>query len=174
MIKKIFFGGVALLLSGIFGLMLYAMSQMEMGHLILCSANETGTRIPSSLCEYYMLNHRMSKDDIKELSDGAGLELILNLQSPEKYEMAKTFISKGLDVDGINHYSDRDITPLLASVLYNDIERVKFLIDQGANIEIRSKGYGMTALELARKLHKEQGREDRTEMINILSAVSSQ
>ncbi|MDZ4263027.1 MAG: hypothetical protein U1B30_11950, partial [Pseudomonadota bacterium] len=107
-------------------------------------------------------------------SDGAGLELILNLQSPEKYEMAKTFISKGLDVDGINHYSDRDITPLLASVLYNDVERVKFLIDQGANIEIRSKGYGMTALELAKKLHKEQGREDRTEMINILSAVSSQ
>lgn len=171
--KKKLLYGVAASLAGLFGFMLYDMSEMDIDVLILCSANEGGIRIPSSLCEYYMLNHRMNRDDIKELSNGAGLEFILNLQSPEKYEMAKKFISKGLDVDGINHYSDKDITPLHASVLYNDVERVKFLIDQGANIEIRSKGYGMTALELARKLHKEQGREDRTEMIDILSAASS-
>ena len=153
--------------------MLYAMSQMEMDHLILCSANETGTRIPGSLCEYYMLNHRMNEEDIKQLSDGAGLEFILNLQNPEKYELAKIFIANGLDVNGINHYSDKDITPLHAAVLYNDVERAKFLIDQGANVAIRSKGYGMTALELARKLHQQQGSENRTEIINILSAASS-
>ncbi len=171
--KKLLYGGAVAFLAGLFGLMLYDMSKMDVDVLILCSSNEGGIRIPSSLCEYYMLNHRMNEEDIKQLSDGAGLEFILNLQSPGKYEMANTFISKGLDINGINHYSDKDVTPLHASVLYNDVERVKFLIEHGADIEIRSKGYGMTALELARRLHEEQGSENRTEIINMLAAASS-
>ena len=171
--KKIFFSGVAFVLSGIVGLMLYAMSEMEIEHLILCSSNEGGIRIPSSLCEYYMLNHRMNEDDMKQLSDGAGLEFILNGVNPSKYKMAEIFIAKGLDVNGVNHYSDKDITPLHALVLGNDAEGIKFLIEQGADVDRRSTGYGMTALELARRLHEEQGRENRTAIINMLSAASS-
>ncbi len=171
--KKILFGGVVLALLGTFLLMLYAMLQMNIQHLILCSSNESDTRIPSSLCNYYMLNYRITEIDIKDLSEGAGLEYILNLESPEKYEMAEIFISRGLNVNGINHFNDKDVTPLQAAVFYNDLERVKFLIKKGANINIRSEGYGMTALELAKKLHKDIGKEDRSEIIKIISSASN-
>lgn len=171
--NKILFAGVALALLGIFSLMLYAMPKMSIQHLILCSSNESDTRIPSSLCNYYMLNHRITESDIKELSEGAGLEYILNLESHEKYKIAEIFISRGLDVNGVNHFSNRDVTPLQASVFYNDVERVKFLIKHGADVSIRSKGYGMTALELAKKLHKENSKEDRSEIIKILSSGSN-
>lgn len=170
--KKIILGGSTLVLAGIFGLMLYVMSQMDIEHLISCSSNEGSTRIPRSLCEYYMINHRITKDDINELSSGAGLDYILNGEKPKKYEIAKIFISRGLDVDGINHFSEKDVTPLHAAVLFNDVQRVKFLIYHGANLNITSRGYGMTALELARKLHKEESKEDRSEIIKILSSAN--
>lgn len=171
--NKILFASVAVTLLGMFSIMLYAMSQMSIQHLILCGSDESGTRIPSSLCNYYMINHRITERDIKDLSEGAGLEYILNLESPGKYKIAEIFISRGLDVDGINHFNNKDITPLQASVFYNDVERVKFLIKQGADINIRSEGHGMTALELAKKLHKENDKEDRSEIIKILSSVSN-
>lgn len=169
---KLLFGGLATVLLGIFFLMLYVMSQMSIQHLILCSSNESDTRIPHGLCKYYMLNYRITKNDIQQLSDGAGLDYILNGEDPKKYEIAKIFISRGLDVDGRNHFSDKDVTPLHAAVLYNDVERVIFLIKLNANINITSRGYGLTALELAKKLHEKEGKENRAEIIRILSSAS--
>ncbi len=173
MVKKIILGVFSLVLAGVFGLILYVMSQMNIEHLISCSSNEGGTKIPASLCEYYMVNYRITKNDIDELSNGAGLDYILNGENFKKYEIAKIFISKGLDVDGINNFNGKDLTPLQAAVLHNDVQRVKFLIDHGANIGVKSNGYGMTALELARKLHKNERREDRSEIIKILSSPSN-
>jgi len=167
---KIFFGFIALVPVTILGLMLYDMKTMNIEVLILCSSNQGGIRIPSKLCNYYMVNFRIDEDDIKELSEGAGLEFILNGQNPIKYQIAETFISRGLDVNGVNNYSSRDLTPLHAAVLYNDAEVIRFLISQGANVHRRSKGYyGMTPLELAEKLHEEEGLHNRSKIITILS-----
>ncbi len=127
----------------------------------------------SGLCNYYMLNFRINKSDINDLGEGAGLDYILNLESPDKYKIAEIFISRGLDVNGVNHFSNKDVTPLHSSVFYNDVERVNFLIKQGADANIRSEGYEMTALELAEKLHKDNDKEDRSEIIRILSSVSN-
>ncbi|WDE03452.1 ankyrin repeat domain-containing protein [Thalassomonas viridans] len=171
--KKILISSLATIVAATLILVAYDMSKMDIESLVLCSANEGGIRIPSALCKHYLLNHRINEKDIKQLSEGAGLDYILNLQSSEKYEIAKTFIAKGLDINGINHYSDKNVTPLHASVLYNDVERVKFLVTQGANVQIRSKGYDMTALELAKKLHDEHGKENRNEIIKILLAASN-
>lgn len=171
--KKILFSSLALAVTATVVLVSYDMSKMDIEDLILCSVNEGGIRIPGKLCQHYMLNHRIDEKDIKKLSKGAGLDYILNLQTPDKYEIAKVFIAKGLDINGINHYNDKDITPLHASVLYNDLERVKFLLTQGANIRIRSKGYGMTALELAKRLHDEHGKENRDEMIKVLFSAGN-
>jgi len=173
MSKKLLYSGFVAALIGVAGLVWHDMSSMDIDELVLCSANEGGIKIPSRLCTHYMTNYRIDEDDIEQLSKGAGLEFILNLENPEKYKMAEIFISRGLDVNSINHYNDKDITPLHAAVLYNDLERVRFLINQGANINIESKGYGMTALELARKLHKEHGKENRSEIVKILSATAS-
>lgn len=103
-----------------------------------------------------------------------GLDPILNSESKKKYEIASYIIAKGLDVNGINHHyyrEPRDITPLHASVLYNDPERAKFLIDHGADVRIKTKTYhNMTALELAQALQKKLPAEDRRELIRLLSS----
>ena len=164
--------GIGLIGGAVFGLMVYDMSTMPMPHLILCSVGEGGIRIPSGLCEYYMKHYRGNDEDMKELAFG-GLDVILNVESKKKYDIAEFFIAKGLDVNGVNHYYFRephDHTPLHASVLYNDAERAKFLIEHGADLNIKSKSANdMTALELAQALQKKRPAEDRSELIRLLS-----
>ncbi len=169
--KKILFGSVGSIFLVVAGFMLYDMSKMEVKVLISCSVNEGGIRIPGSLCYYYLVNYRINEQGVKELSDGAGLDYILNGKSPKNYELAKIFITNGLDVNGINHYDPKGATPLQAAVVYNDVPRVKFLIEQGADLHITG-GEGMTAIDLAKKLHKEESKQqNRSEIIQILSDV---
>ncbi len=164
--------GIALIGGAVVGLVVYAMSEMSMLHLIMCSSGEGGTRIPSGLCEYYMKNYRGNEEDMKELAFG-GLDPILNGESKKKYDIAEYFIAKGLDVNGVNHYYFRepnDYTPLHASVSYNDVERAKFLIDHGADVNIKSRSANdMTALELAKALQEKRPAEDRSALIRLLS-----
>ena len=111
--------------------------------------------------------------NFKQLRQFKAEELLFNIESKKKYEIAEFFIAKGLDVNGVNHYYFRkphDDTPLHASVLYNDAERAKFLIDHGADLNIKSKPLNdMTALELAQALQKKRPAEDRSELIRLLS-----
>ncbi|MCF6337632.1 MAG: ankyrin repeat domain-containing protein [Gammaproteobacteria bacterium] len=172
--KKIFFGSFALVLSGIVGFILYAMTQLTIQALISCSANTGGIRIPSSVCEYYMLNYRLTEEDIASLREGAGLGYILNGQDPEKHRIAEIFISHGLDINGINHYGNQDLTPLHGSALMGDIKTLQFLLRHGADIHIKSNQYE-TALELAKKFHKANDKlRDRTEIIRLLSDAEAQ
>ncbi len=168
--KKIFFGGVGGIFLTIAGLMLYVMSTMEMGVLMLCSVNKGGIRIPSGLCHYYLVNYRINEQGIKELSEGGGLDVVLNIEEGATgYALAKIVLANGLDVNGINHYDSKGATPLQAAVVYNDVKRVKFLLEYGADIPITG-GEGMTALEMARKFHKEESKlQNRSEIIRILS-----
>jgi len=173
--KKIVFGGIGGIFLIIAGLMFYDMTKMEMEVLILCSENQGGIRIPSSLCKYYLVNYRMNEKDIKELSEGAGLDYVLGVEGRKstEYELAKLFLAKGLDVDGVNHYTgyfdNKKSTPLQSAVVLNDVSRVKFLIEHGADLHLTGDK-GMTALEYAKKLHKAGSeRQDRTEIIRILS-----
>jgi len=162
-----FFGGVSGIFLAIFGFMLYDMSEMKIEVLILCSSNEGGIRIPSNLCHYYMLNYRINEKDIKALSEGAGLDYILNGESPKNYDIAKAFLARGLDVNGISHYSG--MTPLQATALSNDVQSVKFLLEKGADLHLTGDK-GITALALAKKMHVVGNKlRDRTEIIQILS-----
>lgn len=169
---------LALIGAGWLGLMTYAMTEMEMTQLISCSAGKGGTRIPSPVCGYYMKHYRGTDKDMEELAIG-GLDPILNIDSDRKYEFAEFFISKGLDINGINHYTFREpsyVTPLHASVLYNDVERAKFLLAHGAdvNIKIKSRTYNdLTALELAKAMQQRLPTEDRSELIRLLSAATT-
>lgn len=164
----------AILLAGTyFGLMAHAIVTMSISDLIMCSADQGGFRIPAKFCEHYMKNFRGNAADMQELAIG-GLDPILNLDdSKKKYEIAAFFIAKGLNVNGVNHYSyqgPRDVTPLHASVRYNDPERAKFLLEHGADLSIRSKSLNnMTALELAKALQERQPDVDRRELIRLLS-----
>ena len=169
--KKIFFGSVGGIFLAVVGLMFYVMTQMEIEHLISCSANKGGTRIPSSFCKYYLINYRINEKSINELKEGVGLGYVLSVEKDfSEYEMTKIFIVNGLGVNSVNHYGDVNLTPLQSAVLDNDVRGVKFLIKQGADVHIKNERYGMTALEMARKFHKEESKlQNRSEIIQILS-----
>ena len=170
---KVFFGFfiIALFIAG--GLVIYDLKRMDIETLILCSTNEGGILIPESLCNYFMINHRITEDDIENLSRGPSLDYILNLGAPEKYQIAHRFLKKGLDINGVNHYSAKKLTPLHAAVLYNDAERVEFLVENGADLSIKNSYYGMTPLELAEELTGKNEEDSRRKIIEILTASKS-
>jgi len=167
---KITVGIFLLSLIGTFGLMLYNISQMDSETMILCAENEGKILIPSQACEYYMYNLRNVKKDVKELSNGAGLSFILNGNNKEKkYKIAAFFISNGLDVNGINHYGDYNLTPIYGAVLLNDVEMAKFLLKHGADLNTKLPSINMTPLEFARSLQEKEPSVDRNEILEFLS-----
>lgn len=158
-----------------FGLMLHNVSKMDTETIILCASNEGGIHIPSKLCEYFLYNHRDIKKDVSELSKGAGLIFILNGNNEEmKYKLAEFFITNGLDVNGINHYGDYNLTPIYAAVLFNDVKMLKFLLKHGADISIKPPSINMTALDFARTLKSKEPSIDRSKILEILEILSSQ
>ncbi|MBL1277355.1 MAG: hypothetical protein COB30_014830 [Ectothiorhodospiraceae bacterium] len=173
--KKIFFGGVGGIFLTIAGFMIYDMTEMGIEYLILCSKKGSSILTPSNLCKYYLVNYRINEQGIKELSEGGGLDYVLNVErDATEYEMAKIFLANGLDVNGVNHYTaappnDKKFTPLQAAAGYNDAPRIKFLIEQGADLQLRGES-GMTALEYAKKTHKAGSKfRDNREIIQLLS-----
>lgn len=148
---------------------LYVMRNMHIEELILCSANEGGIRIPGQLCQFYMRHYRMHEEDIKMLSEGGALDSILNISDEKKaFELATLFISKGLSVNGINHYGDSGLTPLHAAVLYNDLQRAQFLIQHGADKTIKNQRHNKTPLEFAIFLQAKNPHRDWSPMIALL------
>lgn len=151
-------------------MMLYDVSQMDSETIILCASNEGGILIPSKLCEYSLYNHRSIEDDVDELAGGAGLAFILNGQNKEeKYEIAEFYILNGLDVNGVNHYGDYNLTPIHSAVLLNDVEMAEFLLKHGAELNTKPPAINMTPLEFARSLQKKEPSVDRSEILEILS-----
>ena len=130
----------------------YAMSQMTIQHLISCSSNDGGTMIPHQVCNLYMKNFRVTPSDVEDLSNSAGLEYILNSENKEKYQIAELFIKHGLNIDSINHFSEDKVTPLYASVLYNDLKMTSFLLKHGANPTLINEKSGLSPYQLAMKL----------------------
>lgn len=166
---KITVGAIIFFLVGTFGLMVYDVSKMDSESLILCALDEGGILVPSELCEYYMFNYRAIKNDIEELASGAGLIFILNGENKEKkYKFAKFFILNGLDVNGVNHYGEDNLTPLHGAVLINDVELVNFLLKHGADINIKPPSINMTPLELARLLQENEPSVDRRKVVQAL------
>ncbi|MEJ2682395.1 MAG: ankyrin repeat domain-containing protein [Gammaproteobacteria bacterium] len=163
-------GVVALLsLVSLIGLVSYDVSRMDTETIVLCSSNEGGILIPSKVCKYYLFNYRDIKKDVSELSDGAGLSYILNGANDTKYEIAEYFISNGLDVNGINNYGDYNLTPIYGAILLNDVKMAKFLMRNGADLNIEPPSTKMSALEFCRLLQEKDSSVDRGEMLKVLS-----
>ena len=155
--------------AGLLGLMAYDVSHMNSETIILCASNEGGILIPGKACEYYMFNHRAIKNDIDELASGAGLSFILSGHNNEKkYQIAEFFIANGLDVNGINHYGDYNLTPLHSAVLLNDIEMVQFLLKHNADVNIKPPSINMTPLEFALSLQEKEPSVDRSKIQQVL------
>ncbi|WP_075178745.1 ankyrin repeat domain-containing protein [Neptunomonas phycophila] len=128
-----------------------ALATLTVQRLILCATDNSQSTIPSAVCKYYLENHGIDGEAVRDLQAGAGLEFILNIESPSRFELAERFIEQGLDVNGINHYSSQNSAPLHAAIMYGDLDSVKFLIAKGALLSVKNKS-GETALQLAERL----------------------
>lgn len=167
---KIILGVTFFVIGGVFSLMLYDVSKMNTETIVLCASNEGGILIPSKACEYYLYNHRNIKTDVKEIFNGAGLSFILGSENTEtKYKIAQFFITNGLDVNGINHYGEYNLTPIHAAVLFNDVRMVNFLLKNGASLNIKPHSLNMTPLEFGLTLQKKEPSIDRRKIIKILT-----
>lgn len=138
----------------VLALALYSMTQMTIQHLISCSSGDSQTLIPAQVCNLYMNNFRVTDSDLSSLSNSTGLEYILNGQNSIKYEIAELFIAKGLNVDGVNHYSEKKVTPLYASVIYADLEMTSFLLSHGANPLLINRQTNLSPYSLAIQLYQ--------------------
>lgn len=151
------------------GLVLYELSRMDTEAVVLCASGEGGIRIPSSACKHYLYNYRDMDSDVEQLAGGAGLIFILNGSMEERFEIAEHFLAHGLDINGINHYGEHNLTPLHHAVLVEDVRAVRFLLERGADVLSSLPSTG-TPLEFAQSLQAQQPSEDRKAIVALLKS----
>jgi hypothetical protein len=155
------------------GFTIYAMSTFNLEKLIICSTSDGAYRIPKSVCEYYTIHFRGTKEDIANLEKGIGLTFALNDTKNTKF--INFLLEKGANINLVSPLDGT--TPLHAAVLLNEPELVKFLLDHGADATIRKgKSYssfaefdGMTPLEMLIKMEQNHpGQTDRNKVKALL------
>jgi len=171
-LKKFIINSITLITLVYLSMLIYSMSKMTSDEIVMCSAGDGDFYINSNICEIYLKRFKSELKDIDELSYG-GIEVILNLSSDKKYELAEFFISKGLDVNAINQYQSQfgyDLLPVQSAILDNDLKKVNFLILHGANLMTRSKSAGnLTSFEFAKNIQEKEKNPDRSKIIAALS-----
>lgn len=126
--------------------MTYAVKTFSISELVICASTNEAFYIPESVCEYYLINYRGNKDDIKKLENGAGLSFVANIKDPiKRYKFLNYFISKGLNINGASKIDG--LTPLHSAILLNDPDLVQYLLSKGADPLKTEHNNGMTAYE---------------------------
>ncbi len=153
----------------IMGLAIYAMSTDDIEGIVICATNEETSYIPSSVCEYYLFNFRLTEEDIKYIESRAGLNFLFGISDPNKrYKIIKYFLAKGVS---INKPSAIDgLLPLHAAILDNDEELVKFLLNNGADIHKKDTKFKLTPEEFIEFLQQKQSTKDRSITKKIISS----
>lgn len=168
--KKALIGYIlGFIVTGYIGLSVYAITKQDVEELLIC-ADQGGFKIPFSreICRGYLFTLRGSQEDIDFLHQGIGASFPVQGESSvaEREQVLKYLISKGLDV---NHIDMHQLTPLHGAVLANSADEVGMLLRNGANPDLKDRKFGLTPLELALKLDRENKLpEDRRAVISLL------
>ena len=138
--KRAILSSILLIPLSIVGLALYAMSTDDIEGIVICAINDETSYIPSSICEYYLFNYRLTKEDVKFIEGRGGLNFPIGISDKTKrHKLVEYFISKGVS---INEPSAIDgYPPLHASIINNDPDLVKLLLSNGANIKQKDSNY---------------------------------
>jgi ankyrin repeat protein len=109
---------------------------------------------PNSYDLYTAINRNQSDAVIQLLLQNGAKpngEILLLSMEKQKFDLAKQFITTGVDVNYqyplSKNYAD-GMTPLLYASKWNNFELIKLLVEKGANINARAKD-GNTALTMA-------------------------
>lgn len=168
--RKVLLGYIiGLIVTGYIGLSAYVITKQGIEQLLVC-ADQGGIKIPFSktLCREYLFAFRGSQQDIDLLHQGVGASFVIQGESaaPEREQVLKYLISKGLDV---NHIDMHQLSPLHVAVLSNSADEVEMLLRNGASTHLKDKKFKLTPLELALKLQSENKLpRDRQAVISLL------
>ena len=171
--KKALISIIGVIFVGYISLSTYAITTLNIEELLVCTDSDRIYKIPfaKSICRGYLFTFRGSQQDIADLHQGVGASFVLNGYStaPEREQVLKYLISKGLDV---NHLDRHMFLPLHGAVLSNSADEVGILLRNGANPNLKDKKYELTPLELALKFQAEdkfpEDREERQTVISLL------
>lgn len=111
----------------------YYLMSMGVKDSIVC-ASDGGFNIPSSLCEFYLLNLRDAERDAVDLEEKGGLSFILSGYNDKKYSIAQHFIENGVDVNKSSYLGGQKLNPVVLSIKLNDPKMLEFLISNGADL----------------------------------------
>lgn len=151
----------------------FSMSKGSIEDVVICVVNKESHYVPSSLCEYYLHNYRLTEEDIRFLEDRAGLAFLFDVPDKEKRNaLLEYFVAKGVSFNkpsAIDGYP-----PLHAAIISNDPELVAFLLEQGADVDQRDRNHNLTAEEFVDFLGQTQDLPELVAIKNLLSAHSRQ
>lgn len=150
--------------------------------LVKCSLQSKVFYVPSIACRAYLVDVRNKKSDIEQLKRHGGIKLIFaaasQLEAGDKLTgdhseidenvkiLLRHFLRAGLDINQIGR--DDGMTTLQRVTMMNQPAWVQYLVDNGADLTIRSKGHHLTALEIAILLQQDNPKNYRTKIIEIL------
>ncbi len=144
-----------------------SMIKGDIEDIIICSTNNESHYIPSPICEYYLLNYRLTEEDIKFIESGAGLAFLFNISDNSKrHILLEYFISKGVSINKPNNIDG--LTPLHAAILMSDESLVKYLIEKGADPLELDRDNKLTAMQYVELLIKKAPDVDRKNIQIIL------
>lgn len=166
------YGGAALAVIAAIGVYGYfvAGTIRNFEFLLMCSQG-TERLIPKRFCQFYLFHFAGSPNEIRDLNRGIGVAWALEAeQTDDKIKLLDFLLRKGARIDALDERSG--LSALHAMVLYNDLEGVELLLENGANPGVRDAKSGKTPLDLARERQGKPGEPDRTKIIRRLEALS--
>ena len=167
-VRKIIFPALISVSLIVLGLGGYSMSKGDIEDIVICAVNEGSHSIPTSVCEYYLLNYRGTDQDIQFLESRSGLAFLFEMSDKSKRRaFLEYFISKGISVDKPS--SMDGYAPLHAAIIHNDPELVMFLLEKGANPDQKDREHDLTPKEFVEYLNRKNPSVDRSAVSNALS-----
>jgi hypothetical protein len=119
------------------------MSSLEKERVSLTFYEMCSTQPLSNLKEYFNLNHNLIDINYTQY----GMSFLVVAVQKNRFDVAEWLITVcGANINGLEGY----ISPLVCAVYNYDVEIVKLLLDNGANIDLKDS-FDRTPLEVARK-----------------------
>jgi len=150
------------------GTVFYSLSQENIENIIVCSANNETSIIPSSICAAYLVNFRGNKDDIVYLQQGSGLCFIAAIEDKaRRNDLFTFFLAKGMDIN--DHSAIDGLTPLHTAILLNDYAFTRFLLQRGANPDVTDRDRHLNAVQFLTLLQEQDPGTNRNNIAELFA-----
>jgi ankyrin repeat protein len=155
---------------GLFGELVRETAQMPPTLLLGCADGEGA--VQSWTCRQVLLHRTFTAEEVAELNRGGAAAYPMAVKDPAlAKEMLSLLLSRGVDINAGDEYSRGGWTALDQMVSSGDLDRVKLLLQHGAQVDVKNKA-GVSALDLARRWQQRYpDQSNRAEIVKVLEAA---